>query len=419
MRRYPLGFLSLSASVACERFGFFLLLSLLLLYLTEQFGFTTAQATDILGCFIAASYVSPLLGGVLADGRLGIVRTASIGYLVAASGYALLLVPTVPALYFGLTLIALGSGSAKSAPQALATRLYAHAPHERDSGLTLIYLLANASAVVSPVIGETARSWLGWPAAFAVASLGLVASWGILRGKRAVLRATEQIKLSDSDDGSAPLQNPSRLLLGLCLISLLFSVAHTQSSSTLLLWARDHTNRRMLGWELPVPYIASLHAGLVVAISPLLSRALSRLRAAPGLPTILTKVAMGLWATSLAFVPMVLAAQIGTGRTLTSMGWLLCCLALLSVAELLISALGPSFMLRLAPAQTGGRWLGVWFLSTAAGFWLAGRIGALWDQVSHALFFALLGGPPLIGVGLCRMLARPTQRGNSPAVTTP
>ena len=175
MRRYPPGFLSLSASVACERFSFFLLLSLLLLYLTERLGFTTASVTEILGCFIAATYVSPLLGGSLADGRIGIVRTASLGYLIAAIGYALLLIERVPALYLGLALVALGSGAAKPAPQALATRLYAHAHEQRDGGLTLIYLLANASAVVSPVVGETARSWFGWPAAFAVASLGLVA----------------------------------------------------------------------------------------------------------------------------------------------------------------------------------------------------------------------------------------------------
>ena len=404
MRRYPPGFLSLSASVACERFSFFLLLSLLLLYLTEPLGFTTAQATDILGCFIAATYVSPLLGGVLADGRLGIVRTASIGYLVGAAGYALLLVPQVPALYIGLALIALGSGSAKSAPQALATRLYVYAPDQRDSGLTLIYLLANASAVVSPVIGETARSWFGWPAAFAVASLGLVASWGILRAQSNVLRATEQIQPAATDADNATPHGSLRLLLGLCLISLVFTVAHTQSSSTLLLWARDHTNRHLLGWELPVPYIASLHAGLVIAVSPLVSRALSRLRTTPGLPTILFKIAMGLGATSLAFVPLVLAARLGTGRSLAGLGWLLGCLALLSVAELLIGALGPSFMLRLAPAQRGGRWLGVWFLATAAGFWLAGRLGAFWDQVPHELFFAMLGGLPLVGVGMCHLL---------------
>ena len=154
MRTYPPGFLSLSVSVACERFAFFLLLSLLLLYLGERFGFTTANATDHLGCFIAVSYVSPLLGGIVADGRIGVVRVASLGYLAAALGYALLMVQNVPTLYAGLLLVAIGSGMAKSAPQTFTVRLYRNAPTQQDEGLTFIYLLANASAIVSPVVGE-------------------------------------------------------------------------------------------------------------------------------------------------------------------------------------------------------------------------------------------------------------------------
>ena len=400
MRRYPPGFLTLSASVACERFSFFLLLSLLLLYLNERLGCTTASATDILGCFIAATYVSPLLGGIVSDGRLGVVRVASLGYLIAAVGYALLMIARVPTLYVGLSLVALGSGAAKSAPQALATRLYANIPEHRDHGLTLIYLLANASAIVSPVVGETARSWLGWSAAFAVASLGLVAAWTILHSHSSLLRAAEQSESvapdasRDTPHGSLP------LLLCLCLISLLFTVAHMQASTTLLLWAHDHTDRRFLTWELPVPYIASLHSGLVIAVSPLLSRLMSRVRTAPGIGSVSTKIAGGMAVTSLAYVPMIIAAQRSGGLHLVGIGWLLGCLLMLSIAELLVGALGPSFVLRLAPPQSGGRWIGAWYAATAVGFWVAGRIGGLWDRVPHSAFFLGLAVLPMIGVAV-------------------
>jgi hypothetical protein len=86
------------------------------------------------------------------------------------------------------------------------------------------------------------------------------------------------------------------------------------------------------------------------------------------------------------------------------LGWLLGCLALLSVGELLIGALGPSFVLRLAPSARGGRWLGAWYGATALGFWLAGRIGGLWDSVPHALFFA---GMVVLALG------RPGHRGRA------
>ena len=412
MRLYPPGFLSLSASVACERFGFFLLASLLLLYLNEQLGFTTAQATDILGCFIAATYLSPLLAGAFTDGRLGIVRVASLGYVVAATGYALLAAESRLMLYVGLMLVALGAGAAKLAPQSIATRLFAAEPELHDRGLTLIYLLANVSALVSPVIGETARAWLGWPAAFALASLSLVAAWLILQAQSGVLRAAEREtsvqKEASKSNGSGSLV----MLLGLCALSVLLTIPHMQAGSTLLLWARDNTNRHLLGWELPVPYVASLHAGLVLAVSPLLARALLHMKTAPGLPTAVAKIAIGVAATGLAYVPLVLAALLGSDGSLVGLGWLFGCLGLLSVGELLIGALGPSLVLRLAPTARRGRWLGAWYGATALGFWLAGRIGGWWDRVPHALFFVGMAVLALSGMVICAALthARVTPR---------
>jgi POT family proton-dependent oligopeptide transporter len=412
MRRYPPGFLSLSASVACERFGFFLLASLLLLYLNERLGFTTAQATDVLGCFIAATYVSPLVAGAMTDGRFGIVRAAAVGYLAAAAGYALLAAESRPTLYAGLTLVALGAGAAKLAPQSLATRLFAAEPELHDRGLTLMYLLANVSALVSPVIGETARAWLGWPAAFALASLSLVAAWLIIQAQSPVLRAAESDIPVPREVRNADVSGSLVMLLGLCVLSVLLTVPHMQASSTLLLWARDNTNRHLLGWELPVPYVASLHAGLVLAVSPLLARALHHLKTTPGLPTAAAKIAIGVAATSLAYLPLVIAALLGSGGSLVGLGWLLGCLGLLSVGELLVGALGPSFVLRLAPPARGGRWLGAWYGSTALGYWMAGRLGGLWDRVPHSLFFLGLAVLPLFGVALCLAFRRAPSRPN-------
>ncbi len=412
MRRYPPGFLSLSASVACERFGFFLLASLLLLYLNERLGFTTAQATDVLGCFIAATYVSPLLAGAITDGRFGIVRAAALGYLVAAVGYALLMAESRPMVYAGLALVAIGAGAAKLAPQSLATRLFAAEPELRDRGLMLMYLLANVSALVGPVIGATARLWLGWPTAFALASLSLVGAWLIIQAQSGVLRAAECETSVHREASKSNGSGSQVMLLGLCGLSMLLTVLHMQAGSTLLLWARDNTNRHLLGWELPVPYVASLHAGLVLAVSPLLARALLHLKTSPGLPTGTAKIAIGVAATGLAYVPMVIAALLGSNGSLVGLGWLLGCLALLSVGELLVGALGPSFVLRLAPPARGGRWLGAWYGATALGYWMAGRLGGLWDRVPHSLFFLGLAVLPLFGVALCVAFRRAASRPN-------
>lgn len=173
-----------------------------------------------------------------------------------------------------------------------------------------------------------------------------------------------------------------------------------QSSTTLLLWARDHTERRFLRWELPVPYMASLHSGLVIAVSPLVSRLDSKFRTAKGIDRIFTKITIGMAVTSLAYVPLVLAAQLSGNMSRVSLGWLFACLLMLSLAELLVGALGPSLVLRLAPMQQGGRWIGAWYVATAVGFWMAGRIGGLWDILPRSLFFAVLTVLPLLGVAV-------------------
>lgn len=409
IRRYPPGFLSLSASVACERVSFFLLLSLLLLYLNEQLGFTIASATERIGLFVAASYLAPLLGGIAADGRLGAVRTASLGYLLAAIGYALLMSKRIPVLYAALTLIALGSGVAKSAVQALMAHLFTEKPEQRDSGFTVLYLLVNVAGFVGPVLGETVRSWVGWQASFAVAAVGMLAAWATLRAHRGSHRPTSQVRTAAVAESRA-MSVPPRLLLSLCLLSLLFTVAHMQSNSTLLIWARDHTDRRLFGWEMPVPYVGSLHAALVLAVSPLLSLVMLRIPTAPDGTAVTTKVGVGMAATGLAYLPMAIAAHSTRGPSLVSLGWLLACLLLLSIGELLVSALGPSLVIRLAPPNKGGQWVGAWFVSSAIGFLVAGRIGALWDRVPHSLFFLGLTVLPFVSIVSsigCRRLPPP------------
>ena len=123
-------------------------------------------------------------------------------------------------------------------------------------------------------------------------------------------------------------------------------------------FGRDSTDRRLLDWELPVPYVASLHAGLVLAVAPLLARAMARLRSRPGLPAATTKLHWEWLQPALHFVPLAIATLTVSRDSQAGLGWLLACLSLLSVGELLVGALGPSLVLRLAPSnRSSGRWI--------------------------------------------------------------
>ena len=88
-------------------------------------------------------------------------------------------------------------------------------------------------------------------------------------------------------------------------------------------------------------------------------------------------------AIGLGYVPLLVAAVRLPDGSLAGLGWLRVGLSLLSVEELLAGALGPSFVLRLTPLTSGGRWLGAWCGATAVGFWLAGQLGGLWEAASY------------------------------------
>ena len=151
MRRYPPGFLSLSAR-SLGRAVWFLSARQFALCSTfnERLGFTTAQTTDVLDvlhrCYLSISAACWCVYRRSARHRAcGLSRVR----VVVATGYALLAAESRPTLYVyvGLTLVAFGAGARRSWPQSLATRLFAAKPELHDRGLTLIYLLANVSAL--------------------------------------------------------------------------------------------------------------------------------------------------------------------------------------------------------------------------------------------------------------------------------
>jgi len=179
----------------------------------------------------------------------------------------------------GLTLVALGAGAAKLAPQSLAPRLFAADPELRDRGLMLMYLLANVSALVSPVIGETARAGLGWPAALALALLSLEVASLIIQTQSHVLRVAESTTPVHGEAGQTHGRGSLVVLFRRCTL-------------------------------------------VVLAVSPLLARALLHLKATPGLPTAAAKIALGMLATGLGYVPLLVAAERLPDGSLAGLGWL-------------------------------------------------------------------------------------------------
>jgi POT family proton-dependent oligopeptide transporter len=371
--RHPRGLYVVCATVWLERFSFYLLSALLVLYLNEQLGLAEARAVEVYGYFLCGCYLTPLLGGLLSDGRLGERRTALLGGALQAIGYGLFFSERTGILCGALALLALGSGLYKAGTQALLGSLYTFSDTRREHGFRGFYSAINLGALGAPLVGGWAQEQAGWRGSFAVASLSALLSVSVLWLGRAWLGgAGPRTGQAGMAPARAAIGATRRQLVLVLAAGVVFAVGFVQSHSSLLLWARDRTDRRLGGFEFPVAWFAAAPAALVLLLAPVLSAVFSGLRRCLCQPSPLRKIALGVAVSGLAFVPLWAASRLGPQGRRVSPLWVLSCMAMLAIGELLVPALVPAELTRLAPPDHRGRWLSYWFVTLAVGNLIGG-----------------------------------------------
>ena len=157
----PKGLFALALANTGERFGYYTMLAIFLLFIQAKFGFSAAAATQIYSIFLAGVYFMPLLGGILAD-KIGFGKCVTIGFGVMFLGYLCLSIPTGPDIFgkilmFGaLALIALGTGLFKGNLQVMVGNLYDDPKYssKRDAAFSLFYMAINIGAMFSSLTGR-------------------------------------------------------------------------------------------------------------------------------------------------------------------------------------------------------------------------------------------------------------------------
>ena len=162
-----------------ERFGFYLMIGIFVLYLmdveTGGFGMSRASASDIYGTFIAFVYLTPFIGGFLADRKIGYINAIFIGGAMMGLGYMTLALPHLWAFYLGLGLIILGNGFFKPNISTLLGNLYNQPEYKpyKDEGYNIFYMGINIGAFVCNFFAAYFRNTIGWGAAFFAAGVGM------------------------------------------------------------------------------------------------------------------------------------------------------------------------------------------------------------------------------------------------------
>ena len=159
-----------------ERFGYYGMAALLVLFMVEKIGFGDSQANLVWGAFTALVYAAPAIGGWIGDNVLGTRRTMPIGAAVLAIGYLLLAVPSdsLYLMYASMGVIVVGNGLFKANSANMVRRIYDGNDAKIDSAFTMYYMAINVGSTVSMLLTPWIKDRWGWHAAFAVCCLGLI-----------------------------------------------------------------------------------------------------------------------------------------------------------------------------------------------------------------------------------------------------
>lgn len=172
---HPRGLFILSFAELFERFSYYGMRSLLILYMVSQLKYADERAYGIYGLYAALAYAAPLIGGYLADKLIGFRRAIILGSLVIASGHFCMALPFGEAFFYtGLGLIISGTGLFKSNISALVGMLYKKEDQRRDAGFTLFYLGINAGGFLAPLVCGYIGTTYGWHYGFGLAGFGMI-----------------------------------------------------------------------------------------------------------------------------------------------------------------------------------------------------------------------------------------------------
>ena len=261
----PKGLYALALANTGERFGYYTMLAVFVLFLQANFGFSAAAAGTIYSTFLGLVYFMPLFGGIAAD-KLGYGKMVTIGITIMFLGYLLLALPlgantvAIAAMGGALLLISVGTGLFKGNLQVMVGNLYNEAKYadKRDSGFSVFYMAINIGAMFAPTaaikIMEWAQNSLGvseadsYHYAFGVACLSLIASIAIYYIFRATFAHTDRKKTAAAAGAKdveelTPAQTKERIVC-LCLVFavvIFFWMAFHQNGATLTFFARDYT----------------------------------------------------------------------------------------------------------------------------------------------------------------------------------
>ncbi|HEY1090943.1 MAG TPA: peptide MFS transporter, partial [Burkholderiaceae bacterium] len=246
----PPGLTVLFLTETWERFSFYGMSALLVYYMTKQLQFAQADASLIFGLYSGGVFLTPILGGYIADRWLGKRRAILIGGTLMAAGHFAL--AWEAQFYTGLTLICLGNGLFLPNLASQIGDLYGENDPRRGGAYNVYYVGVNLGGLLAPLVCGTLGEVYGWHWGFGAAGVGMCIGLAVyVLGQRHLPAARQPEKQAEAGDAQPPKAAAFLPLLLVGLTVMLFRSAYAQSGNTVALWADSAVDLHLLGFQIP------------------------------------------------------------------------------------------------------------------------------------------------------------------------
>ncbi len=407
---HPKGVYFLSTIIMWERFSYYGMRAILVLFMAHFLSLSTQSVGNIYGWFTGLVYLTPVIGGYISDRYWGPVKTTIIGSWVLVIGQFLMSAMafkhnslTMFLFFTAMAFIAIGNGLFKPCLSSLVGEYYEPNDPRCDGGFTILYMGINLGAFLCPFVCGYLGEKVGWGWGFFAAAVGmLIGAILLLWGKKKYIGDKGSCPLhKKSQDknatcySSAPLTKEEKQKLAVIFILTFFSIffwaAFEQAGSSLTLFAEQSTNRMipLINFEVPASWFQSLNPLFVFILAPLFSGLwvkLSQIRKEPSTPA---KFIWSLFLVAGGFVLMIFAAGLNKVYGPVSMLWLIGAYLLHTVGELCTSPVGMSMVTKLSPPKFVSIMMAVFLGSSFFASIVAGVFAGNYDTMDHETFFTV------------------------------
>lgn len=422
---HPKGLFFLFFTEMWERFSYYGMRALLVLYMTQYLfvevekgkqvlGFNTLKAgleavfgplanqalsSQLYGLYTGFVYFTPFFGGILADRLFGQKKSVYLGGVLMMIGHFLMAIEYLflPALLF----LILGNGFFKPNISTQVGSLYAENDSRRDGAFTIFYMGINLGAFFSPLVCGTLGQVVGWHYGFGAAGVGMAIGLVVYAMGQKHLpqdRVSKRIEAHKQSEEALTTEDWKRIfaLIFLCSVNILFWGIYEQQGNTLQLWADQNTDWNLMGVQIPSTWFQSFNPAMIFLFAPFLDKYWNRqIKAGKG-RTSVEKMGIGCFLCGIAYVVMIFAAKFVGPTEKGSLLWLLGTVWLFTMGELYLSPIGLSLVTKVSPPRIVSMMMGMWFLSSFFGNYASGYIGGYYEIMSKERFFAMLF---VLGIG--------------------